>query len=549
MVRWVCRGAAVLAVLLMAAASASAQTFPTPEYFRLIFQRPGPAVTVPGPEGLEDLVVAGRLRLQVEDVVRLVLRNNTEVRISQLAVEQTVFGIGNAYQPFDPALTSSFSATRATQPTISQLEGAQTLSDLSQQTRLGYSQLFQTGTRFDTSFGVNRASTNSVFALFNPSYFSSLTFSLSQPLLRNRGLFPNRAPIVIARRSVARSRATFEAQVNEAIAGAVNQYWSVVEARENLGVLRRSLSLAEATYEQNKRALELGALPPLDIYRSESQVAQRRVAVIQAEYQLKQLEDDLRRTIGADLDDYIRALDLELVDRPTEAGDPGPPDAQSAYQLALERRPELEALRQQLANDDDGVRLAYNSVQPDLSLTAFYTSSGRGGNQLDTSTSPPAVIAPGGFGDSFSQLGTFDFPTYGFNLQFRLPLRNRSAEANLGSALVAKRQSLYQLRQRQQTLWQEVRNAVHQLEQTRLSTAAARLARDLAQKNLEAEERKYELGVQTIFFVLEAQTQLAQAEQALLRAEIDYQRARIAFDRSTGAQLDRYRVIISDATP
>jgi len=115
--------------------------------------------------------------------------------------------------------------------------------------------------------------------------------------------------------------------------------------------------------------------------------------------------------------------------------------------------------------------------------------------------------------------------------------------------MVTKRQSLYQLRQREQAIRLEVRNAVHQLEQAKLSMAAARVARDLAQKTLEAEQRKYELGIQTIFFVLDAQTQLSQAEQQLLQAQISYQRALTAMDRAMGTLLERHSIRIADLAP
>src|SRR5229473_51036 len=67
-----------------------------------------------------------------------------------------------------------------------------------------------------------------------------------------------------------------------------------------------SLEEAQKSYDHDKKALGLGALPPLDIYRSESQVASRRVGVIQAEYALKQAEDQFRQVVGADLDPAIR---------------------------------------------------------------------------------------------------------------------------------------------------------------------------------------------------------------------------------------------------
>ena len=91
----------------------------------------------------------------------------------------------------------------------------------------------------------------------------------------------------------------------------------------------------------------------------------------------------------------------------------------------------------------------------------------------------------------------------------------------------------------------EIRNAIHQLEQSKLSIAASRIARDLTQKNLEAEQRKYELGTQTLFFVLDAQTQLVQAELSLVQAQLGYQRAVAAVQTATGELLEQHRVQIT----
>jgi outer membrane protein len=535
------------ALVTLLVAPALAQTFPTPDYFHQFTTAPDIPTQLPGPEGLRDYLVGGKLRLALNDAIRLTLLNNTQIRINQSQYEGIRFAIQRAYQPFDPILNSGFTAARQTVPTFSQLtSGEPTLSALNQQFQFGYTQNFQTGTQYNVNFNAGKNSTNSIFATFNPSISSSLNFAFTQPLLRNRGLFPNRALIVIARRNLKQSRADFEAQVNVSIAQAADQYWVVVQARENFNVYRQSLELAEATYRQNKRALELGALPPLDIYRSESQVASRRVFMIQAEYDLKQAEDELRRTIGADLDPYFRALDMELTEPVAPGGEPLSIDLQQALQRALEHRPELEGLRQQLANDDTSIQLAHHRLQPELNLTGFYSSNGLGGNQIDPNTVPPTVIARGGFGDALAQIGSFDFPTYGFSVQLNLPVKNRGVQADFGNALVSKRRSLYLLRQVEQGISLEVRQAVHQLEQAKLSQAAARVARDLSQKNLEAEQRKYELGSQPIFFTLEAQTQLIQDELILVQAEIGYQRSITALDRATASLLDRHRVQIAD---
>jgi outer membrane protein TolC len=479
------------------------------------------------------------------------LLNNTDIRVDQSAVQQAKYNILGAYQPFDPLFSTSFGGVRNTSPTTNQLQtgftGPPTLSTLTHQGLATYSQTFQSGAVFSASFNVSRTATNSSFYFLNPFFSSGLSFSVTQPLLRNRGLFPNQVPIVIARRNLEQSRAAFEAQVNNLVAQAVGQYWAVVGERESLTVSRSSIEQAEATYRQNKRALELGALPPLDIYRSEAEVAQRRVNAIQAEYALKQAEDQFRQAIGADLDPYIRALDLELVENPAPQGGLFSTDEKTAQEQALQHRPEMEALRQQLANDETSVRLAHNALLPDLELNALYASNGIGGNQLNSATTPPTVI-PGGFGDALSQLFGFGFPAYSATLTLTLPIRNRGAKASLGRAEVARRNDLYLLRRQVQVITLDVANAVHQLEQAKLSMAAAKVSRDLQQKNLEGEQRKYELGGQPIFFVLDAQRNLATAEESLVQAEIGYQLALTAVDRATGNLLARFRVQVEELT-
>jgi outer membrane protein TolC len=307
-------------------------------------------------------------------------------------------------------------------------------------------------------------------------------------------------------------------------------------------IAQKSQELAQASYDRDKRALELGALPPLDIYRSEAEVANRKVATIQAQYQLKSAEDQFRRLLGADQDAEVRLLDLDLVENPEPSGELLHVETKDAVATALAHRPELEALRQQMAANDITVRLDHNNLLPNLSLSGLYQSYGLGGNQYNTSLTPPVLVARGGLGDAFSQIGGFQYPAYGFTLSLNLPIKNHAVEANLGNAMVARRRSQYQEREQEEDITLQVATAVHQLEQARISLDATRVAYDLSRKSLEAEERKYQLGAQTIFFVLQAQTVLASAEANVLQAEISYQLASAAVDHATGVLLAHYKI-------
>ena len=253
------------------------------------------------------------------------------------------------------------------------------------------------------------------------------------------------------------------------------------------------------------------------------------MGVIQAEYALKQAEDQFRQIVGADLDPAIRVLDLELTDQPEPVGGLPSTDIATALARALAYRPEFEAARQQLASDELSIRLAHNSLKPDLELSGFYAGNG---------------VA--GLGDSLSQTFHFTYPAYGAALSLSLPVKNHGAEANLADALVSRRRDQYQERRTNQNITLEVTNAVHALEQAKLSIEASKVALDLAQQSLRADERKYELGAETVFFVLDSQIVLAQAELNLVQSQVNFQLAVAQVDHATGDLLDHHHVQILD---
>ena len=499
------------------------------------------------PDHLRTYVVDGKLRLSLRDAVVLTIENNSLVRVQETQVESSKFTLLGAHAPFDPLITSTDNIVGSISPPFAFLQGTggnsfnTNFKNTTKNLQVNYSQTFETGTNVQTGLATNIDSTNISLGFFNPFTTSTLTFQFTQPLLRNGWLAANRAALVIARRSLEQSRASFAAEVDNSVLQAVALYWAVVQARGNLRVAQSSMEAAEATYKHDKRSLELGALPPLDIYRSESQVASRRVQVIQSEYALKQAEDTLRLTIGADQDPYFQALDLELTEQAEAAGELRTIDAATALQTALTKRPEFDAARAALARDETQIRLAHNHLLPQLDLTGLYASNGLGGAGFNSLGQPISS-------SWVSQMFSFNYPTYEAQLTLSLPLKNRAAKAEMGSALVGRRNDLYSQRQIREQVILDVSNAVHQLEQAKLSIVAGKEALDLAKKTMAAEQRKYELGSGTIFLVLEAQTEVAASEQSLLQAEVGYQLAVAAIDHATGELLEPYHVQIAELT-
>lgn len=492
------------------------------------------------PAGFDQHVVNGKLTLSLDDSVRLALANNTDIRIDEQQVETAKDAVLRALAPFDPTASASFDSQRTHQNAYSALLGGPpVLNSLTQSTIVDFSQTMETGTTFEATFDSFKSTSNSSFFFFSPAFFTTLQFTLTQPLLKGRGLLANRGPIIIAQRGLAQSRGAFEGRVNDILLKVIQDYWSVVLARESLTVQQESLDEAQKSYDHDKRALELGALAPLDIYRSQSQVASRRVSLIQAGYAVKQTEDQLRRDLGADIDPNIRALELDLTDKPDPSDALMSIDISAALQKAFAYRPEIESMRQQLAADDVNVRVAHNGLEPDLSLKGAYTTTGLNSNIVNGN------FTAGTYGSAINQMFGFGYPSYEFGVTLKYPFRNRQAQAAMGDALASKRADLYSDRRLHEEITLNVTNAVHALDESKLSMDAAKTALDLAQKTLQADQHKYELGAETVFFVLEAQTELTQAEQAMVQAQINYQLATAQVDHDTGNLLTRYQVQIA----
>ena len=277
-------------------------------------------------QGLPDRISDGKLHFRLKEFLELVLKNSTDVQLTRLDVYTAAYQITAAKAPFDPTLGLQFSTLRSVSPlffgggflggtggetTGSQTGGTggnaangtqvtlpQTIDSLSQNSAVTYSQLLPTGQAITSSFNVDRVSGD---GFSSPALFGSLNFGITQPLLQNRTNLQNRGPLMVARTELLITSEQSEATIADRVAAAAHQYWDAILARDNIRVLEQTLGLAQKSYERDKLALDLGALAKLDIYQSQTQVAERNRDLVQAKYQYKTALDGLRRLIGDDL--------------------------------------------------------------------------------------------------------------------------------------------------------------------------------------------------------------------------------------------------------
>ncbi len=540
------RGACALFLSAAMLSAADAPSFPHPSYFRHHFQRPDTRMKLEPPVRLEDFVAGGKLELSLRNYLELVMANNTDIAIQKATLETFQNNVTRQYSIFDPAFLGSFTSQRAKDPSTTILAGADLVNNLNQIASGRYTQTLQTGTQINVGFDATKFSTNSTYATFNPSLTSQLAFGFTQPLIRNRGSYVTRLPIMIARSQMRRSEYDFRDQLLQLLQQAESAYWDVVETRERLRVQEEYLKLSDVALKRSQRELELGAISPLDIYRPQHQYASAEIAVSQQKYELAQREDVLRRLMGVDLNPDIRKLPIVLTEQVAPPADEAPVDVENAVEKALATRPDLKSVRQSLDADELGIQSATNALRPDLSLTGGYTAKGRGGilYMRDPLSNDLVSTTPGGLGDALNQMFGFGVPVYQFGLTLRLPLRDRRATADLANSMVQKRLDVLRERNAIERIRLDVLTAVNNLESAKAGVKLAKVAADFAQKQVDAEQKKYDLGNNIMYFILVAQTDLVNAQSELVRQSVNYRRSLLNLYRYTGELLDQRGIAI-----
>jgi outer membrane protein len=533
-----------------------AQTFPLPNWFKTSIARPAPADRGKAiSDYLNSLTKDGKLKLSQADAIRLVLENNLDIVVDRFDPALSEYNIQSAYRIFDPQLTTTLNVYESTSPQPGAfVTGSNFYKSLNQNWNFNYTQLFQTGTQFQVGFNNSRFSDNSSRNNVNPYYTAGLTVSLVQPLLKNFGFLPNNRPIRIAKNNKEINDYLFAQRIIDLVNQTQGLYWEIVFTREDIKVKQRSLDLATKTNEDNKRQVEIGTLAPIEIVKSESEIANRKEDLITSQFTLQQLEDQFKKLISQSGDPGQVLARVDPVDStlpPTALKDF---DLAQAVAYAIEARPEIKQVRKQIENGEIDRKFYRNQMLPSVNLGVQWVSSGLDGiirqYNIDPVSGLPIagpIIAENGWSAALSQVGQAQSPTYAAQLTVQIPVRNRAAQADYAYASMFKRRAENNLKALEQQVALQVRNAYTLLEMQRARIEATQIARGLAEKNLEAEQKKFQLGTSTIRFVLEEQRNLAVAQSNELRSLVDFTKAKQDLDKAMGKTLEENNISIADA--
>jgi len=498
----------------------------------------------------QQMVRGGILPVAVSDVIRLMLESNLDVTVNRFSPLSSSYFVDTLLRTFEPTLNIGATVGRSTQPVASQLTagaGATAFQQLYHRYTIGFSQTLHTGTRVEVDLFMNRNSSNNQFNTFNPAYSGAMNYQVSQPLLRNYGRNINDTAIRIARNNRNVSEIDFETQMVDLVTGAQNLYWDLVYQREEIKVRKQSLDLAEKTLSDNKRQVQIGTMAPIDVVQAEAAVAQRQEQMVTTSYVADQLQDRVKRLMTNLSDPALVLAQLNPVDPPRRPQTNDTMPIEDAIKYALESRPELRAIDKQLENSD--IELAYNRNQllPSLNVTATYTQNGVGGVQRErTQLGGQDIIAirHGGLTDALSQLFGYNFTGYSAGFSLQIPLSNKSGQADYAKTLTDKQALVARRNRTVQQIVLDVRNSHSQVEMNRARITAAEKALELANMQLEAEQKKFQLGTSQLRFVLQEQQNVTAAQTSQIQSLVNYAKSLVDYDKAVGRTLRRNSIEI-----
>ena len=480
--------------------------------------------------------------LTLDDATTRALERNLELAVERLNPQTFDFNIARIHAAYRPTFSTTYGQRSRVQPPTSTLNGGSIVDNDFTTYNAGINQLLPwMGASTSFQFNNQRQVSSNLFANYNPLFNNSFNFSYTQPLLRGLFIDNNRQQLRVTAISRDISEIQLRGTIATTLAAVRNAYWELLYGIEAVEVARGSLALAEKLVEDNRARVEIGTMAPLDIVQAEAEAATRRQALAQAEATWRTAELALKRLIVNGTEDPLWRSSINPTDRPAFA--PEPLNVEGAVRTALAHRSDLEQARRQIDSNDVTLRLMRNQMLPALDFTAQYGAEGLGGTQYQRQGSGVTSVIigtlPGGYGDAWRTLTGRNYPNWNFQVNLSYPIGSSAAEASYARARVQLNQSTAQMRALELQVATEVTNAALQVENGLRRYEAASAARQLAQTRLEAEQSRFDVGLSTNFFVVQAQRDLATSQNSELRALLDYRRALVDFQRVQEAPANR----------
>ena len=485
-------------------------------------------------------------RLSIDDAVATALEQNLDLQVQRINPELQELTTGQFKAAYTPNFVSAFSTADSTQPSTSFLDtgGAGTTGITSGNSvfNVGVQSLTNWfGGSYDVRWNNTRSTTTNLLQSFNPQINTTVAATYQQPLLRNFQIDGTRQQLLISQKNREISDVQLTQAITQTTRNVRNAYYDLIYAIGNLAVQRQSLQLSQQSLRDNRARVEIGTMAPLDIVQAEAEVATREEAVIVAEAAIERTQDTLRTLVfNPDSPEFWTAR-IDPTDNITFV--PTTVDIDAAVKRALTERTDLVNARKNLEINDVNIRYFRNQSLPDVTASLNYNARAIGGSQVTRQLVgglPVGDIVTSTEKSYFSTLGTAfggDFPGWNLQVNMSYPVGRSTQEAQLARARLAQTQASRQIDSLELAITTQVRDAARNVQTNARRVEATRVSRTLAERRLEAEEKRYQAGLTQNFFVLQAQRDLSIARNNELLALVQYAQSVVNFSAVQQAPL------------
>ena len=480
------------------------------------------------------------ISLSLDECILKAMRNNLGVAVQVLnpRLRETVISL--AKEKFAPVLSFSLTRVDEHQPAFSWYDSSDEVSQVYGESSLQVRQAIPTGGDFSVHFNTSTYDTNERALIINPSHRSSLKFNFSQPLLKDFGPKTARREILIAQNNLAISKKDLQLALEETVYRVEEAFWNLVYSLENLKVRQYSLQLAQDLEERNRKAVKGGTKAAVEILAAQAQVASRKADLLRVEAEVRTFEDLLKLVINLSAENAEADL-LRISPQDSLRLEREEMSYEEAVSVALLNRPDLEGLRLSRQNNELQMSFAKNQTLPELNLMASFGSAGVSGTQLIYPSSDPfgdpVAKIPGGRADSLKDVFGFKHPNWSVGLTLNVPFRNVLSRALYAQAHIDLEQTSLRLKGLEQDVRTRIKIALRDVEANFLRIEALKVARELAEKQLAAEEEKFKAGYSSNYFLLQYQGELANQRSQEIRAIVDYNLSLANLKKELGVSL------------
>lgn len=513
-----------------------------------------------------------RVDMTLHDVILIALENNRDIEVERLNVQMNQFDLLSAHGAYDPTFTTSLFYDRRNFPSTSIFTGTKTDSLMGN--ALVNQKLPWQGGNLQLNFDNNRGTTDNLFNNFNPQFTTNLGVTYTQPLWRNRGTDSSRRQINITKKRLNLSDSQFRQRAIEIIAQVQRSYWDLVFARRDYQIKKESVDLARTQLEHNERLVSAGSLAPADIISAKVELERRIDETEAAVDVIQRAENSLKSLMLTPEKIEMWQSELVPVDSPQVDVNAKLP-LNDAVKMAYSSRPEMEQYKLRSEINSIDTQFYQDQAKPQIDFFTTYSMNGlsgnlrEGANPISTMNSGlyewlnkldrPAGLGPyvpasggtipdflrGGYGLSLSNMFSNDFRTVKVGVNINLPIRNRTAQGNLGRSLAEGKRILTEKQKVEQLIEIEVRNALQAVATASRRVEATKNSRINAELQYDSEQRKFDAGQSTNFFVLDRQNALSSARGRELRALTDYTKAVAELQRATSTTLTSNNVNVA----